>query len=263
MVLFKTSLNRYDDYEREKKPSLKIKHKSPASKTNNSSRVENYDQDNVSKYSLNQATPKDKLVERYEQNMKRYKEVNISVEAHLAKFQHLIPDIKRKKIELLNDILGEKTYKEISEKMKQDRNKSTINRIKEIKRQSACEMSTDDAMLKKYKHQSKIMVNSPRDSKPLKVQNKSHQKSFSPTDLKYTPHKGKISESYQSLGGLGSNVGDEKWSEVYSRRKAMLNFSFQVNQKNKEVIKTKNPENGSGIIGIGFDCYLYKFRRIS
>jgi hypothetical protein len=53
---------------------------------------------------------------------------------------------------------------------------------------------------------------------------------------KYTTHKGKIKESYQTLGGLGSNVGDEKWNEVYSRRKAMLKFSNLVNDINKQIL---------------------------
>ena len=118
-------------------------------------------------------------------------------------------------------------------------------------------VSTDDAILMKYKNKSKIMVNSSCNEKPLNVHNRSYQKSFSPKHLKYKPHQGKISESYQNFGRLGSNVGDEKWSEVHSRRKAMLSFSFRVNKKNKENIKTKSPDLNSGIIGMNFFEYYW------
>ena len=58
--------------------------------------------------------------------MKRYNEVNASVDSHIRKFKHLIPDVNRKKSELLHSILGESTYKDVMERIKQDKFKLSI-----------------------------------------------------------------------------------------------------------------------------------------
>ena len=57
------------------------------------------------------------------QKLKRYAEVNASVEEHLRKFEYLIPDLRRKKFDLLTQILGEKDYEDIQAKLKNLNNK--------------------------------------------------------------------------------------------------------------------------------------------
>lgn len=78
----------------------------------------------------------DKLAEMHINNIRKYNAVNASVDAHLSKFQHLIPDIKRKKADLLIEILGEHTFKDIQEKLKQDDFKDKIKRLKITKHNS-------------------------------------------------------------------------------------------------------------------------------
>lgn len=48
----------------------------------------------------------------------KFLEVNASVDAHLKKFDYLIPDLRKKKFDLMAEIMGEKPYAEMLVRLK-------------------------------------------------------------------------------------------------------------------------------------------------
>jgi hypothetical protein len=173
---------------------------------------------NISNASME--TPLNRKFELDSQNLRRYAEVNASVEQHLRKYEYLIPDLRKKKFDLLKQILGERSLEDIQHK---------LEKIREEKALKHNALSGLDSP--------KLTQNEAKKNKKDKLHNYKGdaKKSDSP---KYTPHSGKITENYQQFGGLGSRVGDPNWKEAYDRRKAMLMFSSQVNEKNKEVLNS-------------------------
>ena len=51
------------------------------------------------------------------QDLRRYNDVRKSVEEHLRKYEYIIPDVRKKKFDLLKQILGEKKYQDIQYKL--------------------------------------------------------------------------------------------------------------------------------------------------
>jgi hypothetical protein len=149
-----------------------------------------------------------------DKTIKRYEDVKTSVEEHLKKYEWMIPDVRKKKTDLLKQILGEKSFNDI--------------RFKLERKRLVGEKNNDN---KTFIHKANIdlksnLKNNLRENEsPSKSKTKSNDEG-----LKYKPHKGKIAESYQRLGGLGPNQ-DEKWTDVQNRRKQMLYFADTVNQK--------------------------------
>ena len=140
-----------------------------------------------------------------------YKGVKSSVEEHLRKYEYMIPDIRKKKFEMLKQILGEKSFDEIQIKLERKRlleNKN--NGSKTSKHRGANEINFN--------------LNKSKEESPSKIIG-THRAE----NLKYVSHKGKLIENYQKLGGLGPNM-DEKCVDVQNRRKAMIYFADKVNQ---------------------------------
>lgn len=149
-----------------------------------------------------------------EDAIKRYQDVKTSVEEHLKKYEWMIPDVRKKKFDLLKQILGEKSFDEIRFKLERKR----LIGDKNNDSKPYAHKGTID-LKRNLKHGAR------EEESPSKFKSKSKDE-----DLNYKPHKGKIAESYQRLGGLGPNQ-DEKWTDVQNRRKQMLYFADIVNQK--------------------------------
>ena len=54
------------------------------------------------------------------QDIRRYHEVRNSVEEHLRKYEYIIPDVRKKKFDLLKQILGEKKYQDIQVRLEKN-----------------------------------------------------------------------------------------------------------------------------------------------
>ncbi|CAI2365214.1 unnamed protein product [Moneuplotes crassus] len=161
-----------------------------------------------------------------ETDMDRYKEVRNSVEKYIKKFSHLIPNLKKKKYELLTDILGKDKYEEIKSKLK------SKNPAKEAKSRDRMQRplgslkinkTTDGSPKNNIKRQKKaeLLLDSSAKSKMPK------QKPESKEEL--VTYKGAITDKYINLGGLGFNK-DKSWDVAHERRRNMLNFSHKVNE---------------------------------
>lgn len=174
-------------------------------------------------HNLSMISPETQKIDSNDQKMRRFQEVNSSVEDHLQKYKYMIPDLQKKKFDLLKQILGEKSMEEIQSK---------LQRYKQVKGDRSKNKSMADCPDQ--------LSGDAKNSKPPKAikNGHSHQNSESP---KYEVHKGKLTESYQNLGGLGSNVGDSKWQKVNSRRVNMLNFSNKVNSNNRRNLESISP----------------------
>jgi hypothetical protein len=69
-------------------------------------------------HNVSMQTPKIRNLDDDKQ-LRRYAEVNASVNEHLRKFEYLIPDLRKKKFDLMKEILGDRTFEEIQYKLNQ------------------------------------------------------------------------------------------------------------------------------------------------
>ena len=111
-----------DIFTKEANKMAKVAIKKSLHRYKNSSTIERYtksideeDEHHFSKLSSNRRGVK----EEEDQKLKRFTEVNASVNEHLRKYEYLIPDLRKKKFDLLTQILGEKSYEDIKVKLSQ------------------------------------------------------------------------------------------------------------------------------------------------
>ena len=128
---------------------------------------------------------------------------------------------------MLNQILGQTRYRDFRTKLKNYNSKEALKaRFNEDRR---CLNGSKNQEIKIIEHAgSTQQILNNIDGKP-------------PQDAIQVGTTASI--QYKVLGGLGSNVGDEKWNEVYKRRKAMLDYSHNVNSANKQNLITKSIES--------------------
>lgn len=132
---------------------------------------------------------------------KRYQDVRKSVKQHLKKYSNLVPNMKKHKLKLMNEILEQEEAPKIPKKRK-------------LKKPKMREIDTDQGV---YVGQDRVEG----------FQNQSKTPSHS---HRYETHKGPFQQMYVQLGGLGFNK-DKKWDQADERRRNMLNFSHKVYSK--------------------------------
>lgn len=129
------------------------------------------------------------------------------MEKHVKKFSHLIPNLKKKKFELITQILGQNKYEEIKSKLKSKKIAKVAKSRDRVQR-----------------NQGPVKASKTIDGSP-KINTKDSEDR---EDI--VTYKGAITDKYMKLGGLGFNK-DESWDIAHERRRNMLNFSHRITGK--------------------------------
>ncbi|CAI2364814.1 unnamed protein product [Moneuplotes crassus] len=210
---------------------------------------------------LSLAAPVTKRLSNGEES-KRYQEVVESVEKHVNKFAYLFPDLRKKKFDLLTQILGKSNNNGSSRLIENimpnvsEKNTNLTKSRDQLHKKSASVVNTNKAAEIESKiipreHKKRLKEPTTNRKERKRSQKQPKEILIEPTEKeKYVPYKGAVTNKYIEFGGLGLNK-DQDWTIAQERRRNMLNFSSRVkeNTLKKAAEKSKSIMNKSLPIG--------------